>query len=203
MARFTRTIVAGSGTRIDVSGTVIKVVESSGVVNVLPDNRNEAREMRGGDNWILRDPVKDPTFKVIEFANTTADDVTFTIDVFNNGNDSYESDSAAIVNVGVHGVTQSGNWNVATTEKPPIGNADGNVDVLVTSTLVVAANALNRRVSIQPQGGTIYVRKGSAATTSLGIKVTDGSLYECDTTQAIYAISPVGTIPTYFDVTRL
>lgn len=209
MARFTRTLAAGTGDRLNVSGTVIKVIETSGLVTITPDNRNEAHKMQGGDTWTLKDPVQDPTFKTLEIANETTGAITFTLEIYSASHDILVADGTN-VNVGVHGVTQSGawsmsqsgTWDILTSEKIPTANADGTVNVLITSTSIVAASALNRVVSIQPRGGSIYIRKGAAATAALGILVENGQLYECETTQQIFGISPLGTIATFFDITR-
>jgi hypothetical protein len=200
MARFTRTVAAGAGDQISVSGTSIRMVESTGLITILPSNRNEGRLMQGGDIWTLNDRVIDPTFKALQINNETDDSITFTIEVYSVDSDNFQADGTNVV-VGTHPVTQSGVWDVW--GNSPTTNSDGSVSVSTSSTLIVAANALNRVVSIQPVGGVIHVRKGAAASTTLGVKVADGQLYECTTTQAIYGISPVGTIVTYHDSTRI
>lgn len=186
MAKFTRTLAAGTGENLDVAGTGIMVKATVGFITVLPSNRNASRKMTGGDTWTLRDPVEDPSFKNIHVKNDNAAPITYTIEVFEAGHDLFESQSAAAV-VGVTQEATSNPW--VTREKPTGSNVDGTVTVGAASGALVAANAANILVTIQPQGGDIYIALGAAATaTSASMLITDGSVYEVRTTEVINAI---------------
>jgi hypothetical protein len=175
MAKFTRTLANGTGETLDVAGTAIMVKATVGTITVLPDNRNASREMTGGDKWTLSDPIKDPTFKSLHITNNYGASVTYTLEIFEAGHDQFESAGADVV--------------VTTNSLIPTASTDGSVSVLVASTVLIVASSSTRLVSIQPQGGDIYIAKGAAATAdSNSLLITDGSLYESSTTQAINAI---------------
>lgn len=196
--RFAITLTANQQRTINYHGNRVYLTEASGDIDISSDVF-ESQVIAQGQGLLLTKK----TFNSFEIKDLTGVDNVLVLEV--NRVDDYELiDNRSNVTVGTHPVTQGGADPWTTRDKVSASNVDGSVSVGAASGALVAANAANLFVSIQPQGGDIYIAKGAAATVGSGsMLIKDGQLYECKTTEVINAIRAAGVdVSTYWEAQR-
>lgn len=150
--------------------------------------------MTTGDRWEVVDPKQDRTFKQLELHNPGASAVTITVEVVHTSNDRFHKDTGGLSQL--IAIAADTPWI-----RTPTTVTDSSETVGSASAEIVAASSATRMVKIQPRGGNIYVRLGAAASSVNGIRITDGQLYEVETTLQVQAIRDGSTdVTTWVEV---
>lgn len=183
MRPFTRTIPAGEEVTIDRAGRWITVLESTAEFDIQvmdQDGVFDHGEMQAGIGWGYDGRHKG--FDQIQLINKSAAPNTIKL-VISNGR--YTDNRTTAVDVKQDAASNP--W--ITQEKVPGTIVDGLGVAGAASSALFAGNTDNVLVTIQPQGGDIYIAKNAVATADANsLLIKDGTIYESRTAKTVYAI---------------
>lgn len=171
---YTDTLTAGQVLPRQFTGSIFKIISSTGAVNV---------KCTGAD---LQGLVSGQGFEKVPFERLEIKDASGATNTVRYviANEGFLDGITGAMQITSNVQVQSGSFSAA---QATVTNASGQI---------FAANTARKYLMIQNNdtSGTIYVQFGAAATVAAGVKIGPGGAYEMDNVQSTQAIHAIGSI---------